>query len=97
MMYFAAHCERSLNLNEVCGVLTGDSQLHSMFRYDAKPITCPFPHTYTFSYNRGYGDCAFPQSNVYHCTEDSMLNFRYQACPDIHGSESTCKYCLYKS
>ncbi|XP_012154325.1 uncharacterized protein LOC100877240 isoform X2 [Megachile rotundata] len=59
-----------------------------MFREEATPVPCPFRGPMTFSYNRGYGTCSVPVSNVDTCTDDSRLLFRYQACPDISASES---------
>lgn len=43
---------------------------------------------------RGHGDCKFPVSSIESCTEDSRLLLNYQACPDVHGSESTGVYKL---
>ncbi|XP_069162756.1 uncharacterized protein [Procambarus clarkii] len=60
-----------------------------MFRLSAEPVRCPFPYTYTFTYNRGHAECTYPLSTVDSCTEDWRILFRYQACPDIQGTEST--------
>ncbi|KAK6633602.1 hypothetical protein RUM44_004209 [Polyplax serrata] len=39
--------------------------------------------------SRGNGECGNPVSRIDSCTDDSRLSFKYQACPDIHGTEST--------
>lgn len=59
-----------------------------MFRLDARPVPCPLRGPYWVSYNRGHGDCVTPASSLDSCTEDSRLLLTYQACPDVHGSES---------
>lgn len=62
-----------------------------MFRKypEAKPIPCPFKSApFTFSYNRGTGDCSSPVSKAESCTDDSRLVLKYQACPDVSATES---------
>lgn len=44
---------------------------------------------FTFTYNRGHGECKNPVSNIESCTEDSKLLLNLQACPDVAGTEST--------
>lgn len=44
---------------------------------------------FTFTYNRGHGECKNPVSNIDSCTEDSRLLLSFQACPDVSGTEST--------
>ncbi|XP_076029186.1 uncharacterized protein LOC143018042 [Oratosquilla oratoria] len=89
LQYKETYCDRRESLETLCRQLTGDALLYSMFRLDTEPVACPFPHTFFFTYNRGYGDCSYPVSTVDSCTEDWRLLFRYQACPDVQGTEST--------
>ncbi|XP_047738253.1 uncharacterized protein LOC125178484 [Hyalella azteca] len=88
LQYKESECGWSNKLDHVCNLLTGDSKLNSMFRLDAVPVPCPFPHSYTFEYNNGGGLCTNPPSTVHSCTESWRLLFQYQACPDVRGSES---------
>lgn len=44
---------------------------------------------YTFTYNRGHGECKNPVSYIDTCTEPSRLRLRYESCPDIMKTEST--------
>ncbi|VVD03989.1 unnamed protein product [Leptidea sinapis] len=60
-----------------------------MFRENADPVDCPLKGPFSFTYNRGHGDCKIPASSIESCTEDSRLLLNYQACPDVYGSEST--------
>ncbi|KAJ9599575.1 hypothetical protein L9F63_009943, partial [Diploptera punctata] len=85
------YCDRRDSLDKLCGEITGDDTLYSMFRSDATPIECPFRGgpPFTFTYNRGSGECSSPPSMVDSCTDESRLLLRYQACPDIPGTEST--------
>lgn len=46
---------------------------------------------FTFTYNRGHGECRNPVSNIESCTEESRLLLNLQACPDVAGTESTGK------
>lgn len=85
----AAYCHGRNSLSSLCSYITGDALLYSMFREKANPVACPFHGPMTFTYNRGHGRCSVPQSNVDTCTDESRLLFRYQACPDVHASEST--------
>lgn len=50
-------------------------------------ILCLGP--FTFTYNRGHGECKNPVSNIESCTEDSRMLLNLQACPDVAGTEST--------
>ncbi|XP_051163097.1 uncharacterized protein LOC127282706 [Leptopilina boulardi] len=89
LQYKETYCQNKHSLASLCSYITGDALLYSMFREEAVPVPCPFHGPLTFSYNRGHGLCSSPQSNVDTCTDDSKLLFRYQACPDVHGSESS--------
>jgi len=84
----SAFCNEKGTLKTICPLITGDALLYSMFRETGNPMQCPFKPPYTFTYNRGHGDCKNPVSTVEACTQDSRLLFRYQACPDVEGSES---------
>lgn len=44
---------------------------------------------FTFTYNRGHGECGEPVSNIESCTEDSRLLLSFQSCPDVVGTERT--------
>ncbi|XP_050434639.1 uncharacterized protein LOC126841905 isoform X2 [Adelges cooleyi] len=89
LQYKETFCNEQGNLKTICSLITGDALLYSMFRESGNPMACPFKPPYTFTYNRGHGDCKNPVSTVDACTQDSRLLFRYQACPDVEGSEST--------
>lgn len=51
-------------------------------------MACPFRGPFTFTYNRGHGECRNPVSSIDACTDDSRLLLSYQACPDVYGTES---------
>lgn len=89
LQYKETFCNAKDSLDNLCAQITGDAPLFSMFRLDAAPTPCPFRPPFTFTYNRGSGDCRSPVSRADACTEDSRLLLRYQACPDVHNSEST--------
>ncbi|GLH03281.1 Uncharacterized protein GBIM_09210, partial [Gryllus bimaculatus] len=89
LQYKETFCHPRESLPTLCSLITGDALLYSMFRVDAAPVVCPFRGPFTFTYNRGHGECASPVSSIDSCTEDSRLLLRYQACPDVHGTEST--------
>ncbi|XP_053986083.1 uncharacterized protein LOC128880240 isoform X2 [Hylaeus volcanicus] len=76
-------------LEDMCQNIKSDDTLYSMFRLNSKPIPCPFSGaSFTFSYDKGYGECAMPVSLGEKCTDESKLLLKYQACPDIQRSES---------
>ncbi|XP_015190925.1 PREDICTED: uncharacterized protein LOC107074205 isoform X2 [Polistes dominula] len=78
-----------MELEAMCSMISSDDPLYSMFRKNSKPIPCPFSGPpFTFSYSRGYGECVLPISLAERCTDESKLLLKYQACPDIHGTES---------
>ncbi|ROT83957.1 hypothetical protein C7M84_022867 [Penaeus vannamei] len=60
-----------------------------MFRRDARPVPCQFKGPLTFGYQRGHGQCNSPASTIDSCTSESRLLFKYQACPDVQGTESS--------
>ncbi|XP_028172102.1 uncharacterized protein LOC114361308 [Ostrinia furnacalis] len=79
------------SLSSICEQISGDAPLYSMFRKEPRPVPqpCPFhPAPFTFTYNRGTGDCTNPPSRAEACTDDSRLLLRYMACPDVPGTES---------
>jgi hypothetical protein len=71
----------------MCRFIAGDANLYSMFRVDGSPISCPFHGPLTFTYNRGKGECNWPQSEMESCTDRNRLVFHYQACANVQGSE----------
>ncbi|XP_060533558.1 uncharacterized protein LOC132706308 isoform X2 [Cylas formicarius] len=91
LQYKETYCEPKDSLSEICSRIVGDAALYSMFRKypEVKPIPCPFKSApFTFSYNRGTGDCNNPPSRAESCTDDSRLVLKYQACPDVPSTES---------
>ncbi|XP_063378781.1 uncharacterized protein LOC134665736 [Cydia fagiglandana] len=89
LQYKETFCHRRDALPHLCSLITGDALLYSMFRENADPVDCPLKGPFSFTYNRGHGDCKIPVSSIESCTEDSRLLLNYQACPDISASEST--------
>lgn len=89
LQYKETFCQGREALPTLCTLITGDALLYSMFRVNALPEPCPFRGAFTFTYNRGHGECRSPVSSIDMCTEDSRLLLSYQACPDVYGSEST--------
>ncbi|XP_066144281.1 uncharacterized protein [Euwallacea fornicatus] len=90
LQYKETYCEGKDSLTEICSRIVGDAALYSMFRKypEVKPIECPFKSApFTFGYNRGTGDCSYPQSRAESCTDDSRLVLKYQACPDVPSTE----------
>ncbi|KAJ8891108.1 hypothetical protein PR048_010618 [Dryococelus australis] len=85
------YCDQKDSLDSLCSLIAGDATLISMFRSGAGATQCPFKGgpPYTFSYNKGSGECSSPPSIVDSCTDESRLLLRYQACPDVYGTEST--------
>ncbi|KFM77197.1 hypothetical protein X975_20659, partial [Stegodyphus mimosarum] len=91
LQYKETHCSnlpQHKNLENLCSEINGDALLYSMFRFNTPAVPCPFKGSYVFSYSRGHGECAYPESTVDSCTDDSHLLLRFQACADVIGSES---------
>lgn len=84
-----AYCEGPDTLENLCSLIPGDAQQYSLFKKEAQPAECPFRGSYTFTYSRGHGDCKSPVSRFDTCTETWRSLFRYQACPDVQGTESS--------
>lgn len=82
-------CKRRETLQNLCDQIPGDALLYSLFRENAEPVKCPLKGPFTFTYNRGHGECRSPVSNIESCTEESRLLLSFQACPDVQGTEST--------
>lgn len=78
------------NVEELCSDVHSDNPLHSMFRKEPKagPVRCPFARPpYTFSYNKGTGECVSPVSRVDACMDSSRLLIRNAACADVLGTQ----------
>ncbi|XP_073965111.1 uncharacterized protein [Choristoneura fumiferana] len=91
LQYKETYCSSKESLSSLCESITGDAALYSMFRKEPtpQPQACPFrPAPFTFTYNRGAGDCTYPPSRAESCTDDSRLLLRYMACPDVQATES---------
>ena len=67
-----------------------DHPLAGSLKFFNSPLfVCVQSGPFTFTYNRGHGECKNPVSNIESCTEDSRLLLNLQACPDVPGTEST--------
>lgn len=91
---FAGYCNaKKSTLEDMCSTIKSDDTLYSMFRVNSKPIPCPFSGpSFTFSYDKGYGECLSPVSLGEKCIDESKLLLKYQACPDIEKSESSSEF-----
>lgn len=90
LQYKEAFSERNETLEALCSHISGDAPLYSMFRVGATPVPCPLKGPFQFTYYRGDNrECKNPPSSIDVCTEDWRLLLRFQACPDVIGSEST--------
>lgn len=78
-------------LPSICGDLTSDAILISLFRTGAAPMPCPFKGPLEFTYSHGEAECKSPLSAAETCTQESRLLFRYQACANVLSSESVGK------
>ena len=79
-------------MDSLCGHVTGDLQLYSMFRVNYRPIKCPLRGPFSFSYSKGHmqqQDCNQPISRLERCIHDFRMLFRYQACIDVASAEET--------
>ena len=97
IFFLAFRCSKSNNLHRVCGGIAGDANLYTLFRVDGQPIQCPFGTTqsFKFSYNRGKGDCKWPESELVPCTDNKRFTLHYQACPNVQGSELMSKFFIF--
>ncbi|XP_055930666.1 uncharacterized protein LOC129960940 isoform X1 [Argiope bruennichi] len=89
LQYRETYCDEHRTLEEACSSLTVDNHLHTMFKVHSSPVPCPFKGPFTFNYSRGQGECRHPPSTIDTCTDDSQLLFRFQACADVIGTESS--------
>ncbi|XP_029158756.1 uncharacterized protein LOC114931019 isoform X1 [Nylanderia fulva] len=76
------------SLQTQCSILTSDATLISLFRSNAAPLPCPIKGPLEFTYTHGDMECNMPRSRAETCTQDSRLLLRYQACANVHSSES---------
>lgn len=89
LQYRETYCDEHRTLDEACNSLTVDYHLHTMFKVDSSPVKCPFRGPFSFNYSRGQGECRHPPSTIDTCTDESQLLFRFQACADVIGTESS--------
>lgn len=69
--------------------IRGTVVVTNLRKNDEIQLTFHFIGPFTFTYNRGHGECKNPVSNIDSCTEDSRMLLSFQACPDVQGTEST--------
>ena len=87
--------EFSGDIASMCGSIESDSALFFMFRQQENNKTldynCPFEGVHTFSYSTRHGNakCSQPPSHIDSCTDKTKMVFKFQACPDVPGSESS--------
>lgn len=77
-------------LEALCEEIPGDTPLYSMIRVWSKPVSCPLQGPHSVAYGKGGANqqCSHPPSLMDSCTDHSVIQIKYQACPDIQGSES---------
>ena len=81
-------------MQKVCKGIPGDAALNTLFRIQGNPIDCPFgtDHGFKFSYNKGKGECEWPESELEPCTDTKRLVLNYQACPNVEKTEFMSKF-----
>jgi hypothetical protein len=81
---------RGAGLSSLCTEIPGDAAMYSMIRVWSRPVECPLQGPYSLAYGKGGADkqCSHPPSLMDSCNDDSVIQIKYQACPDIQGSES---------
>ena len=92
IQYKESHCisHRVSPMTNICRMIEVDDPLKTLFRLSAPPAPCPISGSLSYSYQLGPGrNCSFPLSTLSQCKDkvDSLV-LRYQACPDIQGSQS---------
>jgi len=75
------------DLAAMCRKIPGDAPLFTLFRVDATSIRCPIQGPQLFSYNFGRGLCKSPLSVLESCTINTRISLKYQACPNVPGTE----------
>ncbi|KAG7212445.1 hypothetical protein KM043_012760 [Ampulex compressa] len=89
LQYKETYCmSESRTLKSQCALLTSDASLISLFRTGAAPLPCPMKGPLEFTYSLGQGECISPPSRAEACTQESRLLLRYQACANVHSTES---------
>lgn len=89
LQYRETYCDSYRSLSQACSVINADAPLFSLFRIEAEPVSCELHGPFTFTYSRGHGECQYPLSTIDTCTDNSHLLFRFQACADVLGTESS--------
>ena len=82
------------DISSLCDRIESDSVLFFMFRQQKNntlDYKCPFDGVHTFSYSTRHGNakCSQPPSHIDSCTDKTKMVFKFQACPDVPGSESS--------
>ncbi|KAL4236746.1 hypothetical protein ACF0H5_005130 [Mactra antiquata] len=97
LQYKESHCWHEEKFDEVCGLINGDTVLHTLVRAPSSPtslprlpVTCPFHGSYTFSYLNGTTSnnmqCISPMSEVRACADESKFKFIFKKCNGIPGT-----------
>lgn len=93
LLLLLAFCTpEEVSLSAKCSTLTSDAILISLFRNNAAQLPCPIKGPLEFTYSVNEGECNSPRSRAEACTQDSRLLLRYQACANVHSSESVGQY-----
>lgn len=77
-------------LGSQCREIPGDAAMYTMIRALASPVACPLQGPFSLAYGKGGADkqCSHPPSLMDSCSDASVVQIQYQACPDVAGSES---------
>ena len=69
---------------------TSSSSSSTTTRALASPVACPLQGPFSLAYGKGGADkqCSHPPSLMDSCSDASVVQIQYQACPDVAGSES---------
>lgn len=96
LQYKESPCWYEESFQYVCGLISGDTILHTLVRAPSSttslprlPVTCPFHGSYTFSYTNGTMSnmqCDSPISEVHACADESKFKFIFKKCGRIPGT-----------
>ena len=76
-------------MTSICHLIEVDDPLKTLFPVSASPAPCPISGSLSFSYQLGPGrNCSSPLSSITQCQDQNTFMMKYQACPDMQGSQS---------
>ncbi|CAI5442150.1 unnamed protein product [Caenorhabditis angaria] len=83
--------DNDISFERCSQMMSADTTMHTLFRKDSTPTSCPIEAPLNFTYQSNTGSCTSRTSHLHRCSQFDRLALHYQACPEVPNREASIR------